>query len=650
MTSHRKSPRRHPPHLAWLVPCLTRLSWAAALLGLGVVLLFHQPAHAASCVPVKDGQDEAFGNPYWLSGYYLNSLMHPHQHKTYPAVELTWYQHDADNLAGYKVVAEDAYTTDGNLSKVITTLAKMPLYVTVGKDTRRVRMPNMASHFRTWVVYALFTNGSSQKIASTSLICGQDVRENRSQDGEYVYVELVATNGTTREPKAISSSDWEDYACHYDLPDEYARGDPDDEFKPGHYPFTDSWNWGSPMVGVLVDDSYDVEGHSDLRECLSDKPTAHLAGEWDIEAITFTHGEAVPWTVDQCQAAYPASCDVECPTWTVDECQTAYPNGCVECTLDECQTAYPASCDVECPTWTVDECQTAYPASCDVECPTWTVDECQAAYPASCDVECPPTEECGAWTLTQCQDAYSPEMLCPFLASDLTDCQDKSADGNPPPDVNTDNPPDNNSGGGNKSGGGGGVALTPIHGMCGQRAYTCDEGIMGNKDFGDETFEWECLGENDGRTVPCSSPRTTAFLDTPQDGKNVSGISVVHGWLCEADSVGFQYKAGEDGWSDRVTVPYGGERLDTEFNCGHPHTGFSTAVNWSRLPEGPNRIRILVDGSTWREVQVDVTSFGIEFLRGVEGECVAPDFPTAGQTTIAEWHQSQQNFVITDVE
>ena len=86
----------------------------------------------------------------------------------------------------------------------------MPLYVTVGKDTRQVRMPNMASHFRTWVVYALFTNGSSQKIASTSLICGQDVRENRSQDGEYVYVELVATNGTTREPKAISSSDWED--------------------------------------------------------------------------------------------------------------------------------------------------------------------------------------------------------------------------------------------------------------------------------------------------------------------------------------------------------------------------------------------------------------------------------------------------------
>ena len=77
----------------------------------------------------------------------------------------------------------------------ISTLAKMPLYVTVGKATRQVRMPNMASQFRTWVVYALFTDGSSRKIAQTSMICGEDVRENRSNDAPYVYVELVDTYG-----------------------------------------------------------------------------------------------------------------------------------------------------------------------------------------------------------------------------------------------------------------------------------------------------------------------------------------------------------------------------------------------------------------------------------------------------------------------
>ena len=179
------------------------------------LVFFHQPAaHAASCVPVKAGQDAAFGNPYWLSVYYKNDLMHPHQHETYPEVELTWNQPDASGLAGYEVVAEDAYTTDGSLSQSIRTLAKMPLYVTVGKGTRQVRMPNMASHFRTWVVYALFANGSSEKIAQTTMICGEDVRENRSNDGPYVYVELVGTSGTTYEPEAIGYSDWTDYKCH----------------------------------------------------------------------------------------------------------------------------------------------------------------------------------------------------------------------------------------------------------------------------------------------------------------------------------------------------------------------------------------------------------------------------------------------------
>ena len=244
------------------------------------LVFFHQPAaHAASCVPVKAGQDAAFGNPYWLSGYYKNGLMHPHQHETYPEVELTWSPSDASGLVGYEVVAEDAYTTDGSLSRSIRTLAKMPLYVTVGKNTRQVRMPNMASQFRNWVVYALFANGSSEKIAQTTMICGEDVRENRSNDAPYVYVELVGTSGTTYEPEAIGYSDWRDYGCHYDLPDEYARGESAD------YPFTDSWNWGDPVVGALVDDSYDLEGLAYLRECESAKPTAHLAEEWNVAPV-----------------------------------------------------------------------------------------------------------------------------------------------------------------------------------------------------------------------------------------------------------------------------------------------------------------------------------------------------------------------------
>ena len=39
-----------------------------------------------------------------------------------------------------------------------------------------------------------------------------------------------------------------------------------------------------------------------------------------------------------------------------------------------------------------------------------------------------------------------------------------------------------------------------------------------------------------------------------------------------------------------------------------------------------------------------------EFLRGVEGVCVVPDFPDLDQTATLQWQQNQQNFVITEVE
>ena len=165
--------------------------------------------------------------------------------------------------------------------KSIRTLAKMPLYVTVGKATRQVRMPNMASQFRTWVVYALFTEWVIRKNCTDKHDLRRGCPRESFYDAPYVYVELVDTYGGTYEPEAIGFADWRDYGCHYDLPDEYARGESAD------YPFTDSWNWGDPVVGALVDDSYDVPGLSDLRECESDKPTAHLAEGWDVTPVRF---------------------------------------------------------------------------------------------------------------------------------------------------------------------------------------------------------------------------------------------------------------------------------------------------------------------------------------------------------------------------
>ena len=53
-----------------------------------------------------------------------------------------------------------------------------------------------------------------------------------------------------------------------------------------------------------------------------------------------------------------------------------------------------------------------------------------------------------------------------------------------------------------------------------------------------------------------------------------------------------------------------------------------------------------VDGIELARATVTVTTLGEEFLRGVEGECVAEDFPTLGETVTLVWQQTGQNFVL----
>ena len=59
-----------------------------------------------------------------------------------------------------------------------------------------------------------------------------------------------------------------------------------------------------------------------------------------------------------------------------------------------------------------------------------------------------------------------------------------------------------------------------------------------------------------------------------------------------------------------------------------------------------------MNGEELGRATVRVTTLGVEFLRGVEGECmVADDFPRSGaDRVLLEWQQNSQNFVITDVE
>ena len=89
-----------------------------------------------------------------------------------------------------------------------------------------------------------------------------------------------------------------------------------------------------------------------------------------------------------------------------------------------------------------------------------------------------------------------------------------------------------------------------------------------------------------------STPRLGGYLENPGADSFQSGIGVLSGWVCEGDEV---------------------------------------------------EIEITTEGG---EVARQVAAYGTEFLRGAEGECVVPDFPSVDETVTLAWQQNQQNFVI----
>ena len=104
------------------------------------------------------------------------------------------------------------------------------------------------------------------------------------------------------------------------------------------------------------------------------------------------------------------------------------------------------------------------------------------------------------------------------------------------------------------------------------------------------------------------------------------------------------------GDAGRQLAAYGTERADTLDACGDTDNGFGLLFNWNLLGEGEHEVVAWVDGEELGRATVRVTTLGVEFLRGVEGECTVADFPALGQTVTLEWQQNSQNFVITDVE
>ena len=135
------------------------------------------------------------------------------------------------------------------------------------------------------------------------------------------------------------------------------------------------------------------------------------------------------------------------------------------------------------------------------------------------------------------------------------------------------------------------------------------------------------------------------YLENPGPDSFQSGIGVLSGWVCEAETVELVI---DD--TEHHVAAYGTDRADTQGDCGDTNNGFGLLFNWSRLSDGPHTVVALVDEVELGRATVRVATLGYEFLRGVEGECVVDDFPRLGQSVLLEWQQTSQNFVITEVE
>ncbi|NJN45490.1 MAG: hypothetical protein HC808_02225 [Candidatus Competibacteraceae bacterium] len=133
-----------------------------------------------------------------------------------------------------------------------------------------------------------------------------------------------------------------------------------------------------------------------------------------------------------------------------------------------------------------------------------------------------------------------------------------------------------------------------------------------------------------------------ATLESPTQGSFESGISLIRGWVCDANQV----EVSIDGEVPRQTA-YGTKRGDTVGVCGDDNNGFGLTFNWNALGDGIHNIRALADGVEFANVNFVVTTLGVNFLEGANGEFTLPDFPNPGSSPMVRWSQAQQNFVLS---
>ena len=131
-------------------------------------------------------------------------------------------------------------------------------------------------------------------------------------------------------------------------------------------------------------------------------------------------------------------------------------------------------------------------------------------------------------------------------------------------------------------------------------------------------------------------------LENPSEGGDYAGIQLFSGWVCDADVLevlvdGAQY----------LTVPYGGDRLDTQAVCGDRNNGFGLLFNMANLGSGEHTVTLFADGQKIDESTFNVTRLSTgEFAEGLTKCSVIDGFPADGKEVVLTWSEASQNFQI----
>ncbi len=139
-----------------------------------------------------------------------------------------------------------------------------------------------------------------------------------------------------------------------------------------------------------------------------------------------------------------------------------------------------------------------------------------------------------------------------------------------------------------------------------------------------------------------SSEALTGHLENPGPASFQSGLGVISGWVCEADTVEIELNG------EVQPAAYGTERADTQGACGDTDNGFGLLFNWNLLGDGAHAVVAYVDGVELARATVTVTTLGAEFLRDVAGDCMVADFPSVGESVRLVWQEAQQSFVLAE--